>query len=319
MKKIILPKISEEKIDDLSSKFTIEPLNPGYGPTLGNATRRVLLSSLPGAAITSFKIEGVSHEFTSVPHIKEDSIEIMLNLKTIKLKSFSDEPVILTARKKGPGELKASDLSKNSEVEILNPEQLIASLDDKAILDLEIVVEKDSGFRPTENKIESSSEIGRINIDASFSPIERVKMEISNTRVGQMTNYDKIELWVTTDGSINPKDAMVTASNILIDHYKVFAFDIETKEKLTEEMAEIQPDEKPETAEKDYVANEGETDQKIDGKIKIEDIGFSPRTKNALLNAGVKTLAGLQRLSDLKLSEIKGLGQKGITEIKQKV
>jgi len=315
MEKIMLPNTNEQKIDELTSLFTIEPLFPGYGATLGNALRRVLLSSLPGAAITSFKIEGVSHEFSSIPHVKEDMIEIMLNLKKINFKFFGNEAITLTLSKTGPGEVTAADFDKNADIEVLNLETHIATLDNKASFDLSVIIEKDRGFRTVENN-EETSEIGIIIVDADFSPLERVKVSIENTRVGKMTNYDKLMLEVKTNGSVSPKEAMIEASNILIDHYKSFAFNEESSEPLTEAYEAEKPaleGGEDETFDAAYVTEEIGG---MDPKAKIEDVGFSSRTTNALLNAGIKTVAGLKRLSDLKLSEVKGLGQKGIEEIK---
>jgi len=316
MEKIMLPKNYEEKIDEMSSKFTIEPLFPGYGATLGNALRRVLLSSLPGAAITSFKIEGVSHEFSSIPHVKEDMVEIMLNLKRINIKMHGDEPITLSLTKKGPGEVVAADFDKNSECEVLNSDVHIATLDNKANFELSVTVEKNRGFKPVESK-ESGNEIGLIFTDADFSPVSRVKLTIENTRVGKMTNYEKVILEVKTDGSISPHAAMVEASTILIDHYKSFSFDEESSENLTEAYVEEKAvEEAPELlGGEEFVYGDVEVGG-LDPKAKIEDASFSSRTTNALINAGIKTVAGLKRLSDLKLSEIKGLGQKGIDEIK---
>ena len=314
MEKITLPKIKEEKIDKFSSKFTIEPLYPGYGPTLGNSLRRVLLSSLPGAAVTSFKVEGISHEFSALPHVKEDLIEIMLNMKSIKIKSFSDEPVFLKLSKNGPDTVTAADFAKNEKIEIINPDQKIATLDKKAKFELVAKVEKDKGFRPTENFKDGDVEIGDILIDADFSPIDRVKMEVTNTRVGRMTNYDKLVLLVITNGSISAKEAMIDASNILIDHFKVFAFDLDSDIKLTEEQ-KSETDVTEDTGEEIKEAKKVQ----IEGKTKIEDAALSARTTNALINAGVKTVAGVLRLSDLKMSEVKGLGNKGILEIKEKL
>lgn len=314
MEKISLPKITEEKVSDRLSKFVIEPLYPGYGATLGNTLRRVLLSSIPGSAITSFKIEGAPHEFTAVPHVKEDLVEIMLNLKAIKVKTDSEEPVMLVISKKGPGDVKASDFNKNGAVEIINPEAHIATLDKGAQFEMEVTVEKDRGFRSTEMVTDKGKEIGRIDIDAAFSPISRVKIDIENTRVGQMTNFDKLLLEVESDGSILPYDALIAASNILIDHYKAFAFNEETPNELTQ-----MPEKEVPMMDEEVADEVLEGDEEIDPKTKIEDAKFSPRTTNALTNAGVKTVAGLKRLSDLKLSEIKGLGQKGIDEIKERL
>lgn len=228
MEKINLPIIKEEKTDERTSRIIIEPLFPGYGHTLGNSLRRVLLSSIPGAAITSFKIENVPHEFTSIPHVKEDMVEIMLNLKSVQLLSHTWEPVRLTLSANGTGKVVAGDFSKNSEIEIMNPDSLIATLDKDAEFEMEVIVEKDRGFRSTDD-VTADSELGKILVDAAFSPVERVKVEVENTRVGQMTNYDKLILEITTNGSISPKECMVDASNILIEHYKIFAFNEEPK------------------------------------------------------------------------------------------
>jgi len=311
MEKITLPKIVEKKVSDDNSIFTIEPLYPGYGPTIGNTLRRVLLSSLEGTAMTSFKVEGITHEFTSIPHVKEDMIELMLNLKEINYISHSNEPVILTLSKKGPGEVTAKDFKANSQIEIVNEDVLICGLDNKANFELEVVVERNRGFVTIESGEETAKEIGRIMTDAAFSPIERVKLSVENTRVGQMTNYDKLILDIKTDGTVEPKNAVIEASNVLIDHYKQIAFNVEVEEKLTEEIAPKPTDKKSEE-ETISVAIK-------DPKTKIEEAGFSARTTNALVNAGIKSVAGLKRLSGLKLSEIKGLGNKGIDEIKEMI
>jgi len=312
MEKIILPKISEKKIDNCSSRFVIEPLFPGYGATIGNVMRRVLLSSIPGTAITSFRVDGISHEFSSVPHVKEDMVEIMLNLKTLKIKSHSKEPVTIKISKKGPGEVTAADFVNNSNIEIIDPSIHIASLDNKAKFELEAIVEFGRGFRSTEDVEVSNGQVGSILIDTSFSPIERVKMDIENTRVGRMTNYDKVILELSTNGSVEAKEAIIDASNILIDHFKEIAFQTVLSNSMTQQG----------DAGEDNIdaSNNGDGafgDAK--GKTKIEDAGYSSRTTNALISAGVKTIAGLRRLSDLKLSEIKGLGQKGVIEIKEKL
>ena len=304
----MLPKITEEKIDENSSRFVIEPLYPGYGPTLGNAMRRVLLSSLPGTAITSFRAEGIGHEFTSIPHVKEDMVEVMINLKGLKLRSHSKEAVTLKLSKQGPGIVTSADFTKNSLIEIVDPSQHIASLDNKAKFDLEVEVEYNRGFKTSDSIGDVKPEVGKIVLDASFSPIERVKMEIENTRVGKMTNYDKLILEVYTNGAITAHNAIVEAGNVLVDHFNSFSFHEQPDEKLTEVAAvEVAKEEKEEIAIDEPT---------IDPKTKIEDTTLSQRTSNALLNAGIKTVAGMSRLSDLKLSEVKGLGAKGVTEIK---
>ncbi len=315
MEKIGLPKIIEEKISDNHSKFTIEPLYPGYGPTIGNSLRRVLLSSITGAAATSLKIDGISHEFSSIPHVKEDVIELMMNVKSINFKSFSDEPIVLELVKKGPGEVKAGDFKPNSNIEITNPDQHLLSLDNKADFRMEVTVEKDRGFRPVNTDSIERKEIGQIAIDASFSPVERVSMEITDTRVGQMTNFDKLILDIITNGTVDPRYAIKEASRVLVDHYEAIISD----ENFNPELTEVYVPEKIELPEEEIVEEEVEEKSVLDGKTKIEEANFSQRTTNALLNSGIKTIAGLKRLSPLKLEEIKGLGKKGIDEINEKL
>lgn len=306
MEKINLPNIIEEKISDSQSKFVVEPLFPGYGTTIGNSLRRVLLSSITGAAVTSFKIEGISHEFSAVPGVKEDVIEVMMNLKSINFRSFSEEPVVLILAKKGAGEIKAADIKANSNIEILNPEQHIATLDQKADLAMEITVEIGRGFRPVGNH-EERNEIGIIATDALFSPVERVSVSVEDTRVGQMTNYDKLTLEIVTNGTITPYDALKEASSVLVDHYGAIITGNVTEKEVSAEDAKMIESE-PESEQSDGV---------VDSKTKTENLGLSPRTTNALVNAGIKTLGGLKRLSDLKIEEIKGLGKKGVDEIKE--
>ena len=316
MEKIGLPKITEEKINDRQSKFVIEPLYPGYGPTIGNSLRRVLLSSITGAAATSFKVDGVDHEFSSIPHVKEDVIELIMNLKSVSFKSHSDEPVVMELSKKGPGAVTAGDFKPNSNVEIANPDQHLLMLDNKANLRMEVVVEKDRGFRAVNTSGDEKKEIGQIAVDASFSPVERVGLEISDTRVGQITNFDKLVLDVTTNGTVEPSYAIKEASKVLVDHYNSIMadenFNLELTEKFAPEVIET-----PEEISEEIDA--GDEEIVVEGKTKIEDANFSQRTANALLNAGIKTVAGLKRLSPLKLEEIKGLGKKGIDEIKERL
>lgn len=308
MEKINLPGIVEEKVDDSHSKFVIEPLFPGYGTTIGNSLRRILLSSITSAAVTKFKIDGASHEFTTIPHVKEDVLEIMMNLKSIFFRSFSDEAIALELSKKGPAEVTASDIKSNSNIEIINPEAHIVTLDKSADFNLEIVIEKGRGFRPVNVGSGERSEIGWIAIDTLFSPVERVAIHVEDTRVGGMTNYDKLTLEIVTNGTVTPADALKEASTVLVDHYSaIISGD-------AEKPAESVPEE-------NFVPSGGLDEDngtmgQIDNKTKIEGLNFSPRTTNALVNSGIKTVGGLRRLSDLKLEEVKGLGKKGIEEIK---
>lgn len=310
MEKINLPNIVEEKMTESHSKFVIEPLFPGYGTTIGNSLRRVLLSSITGTAVTSFKIDGVNHEFSAVANVKEDVVEIMMNLKSISFRSFSDEPVVLTLAKKGAGVVKASDIKANSNVEIVNPDQHIATLDAKADFSVEITVEKGRGFRAINVGTGERNEIGQIAVDTLFSPVERVALHVEDTRVGQMTNYDKLTLEVVTNGTVLPYDALKEASNILVEHYNAI---ISGGSIALPEETDLQgSDDEAGVVEADLAIS-----PIVDSKTKTEDLNLSPRTTNALLNSGIKTLGGLKRLSDLKLEEVKGLGKKGIDEIKE--
>jgi DNA-directed RNA polymerase subunit alpha len=295
-------------IDPQHSKFIIEPLYPGYGATIGNSLRRVLLSSIIGAAPTSFKIDGISHEFSSIPHAKEDVVEIIMNLKGIAAKSFSDEPVVIELSKKGPAVVTAKDFKANSNVEILNPDAHIITLDKGADFNMEVTIEKGRGFKTVSIETSEKNEIGRIVVDSLFSPVQRVSIAVEDTRVGQMTNYDKLTLEVVTNGTITPKDALDEASAVLVEHYNSFILG------TPEVVAPAVVTEDGEITEDEVMSDD--TDE-VNSKTKIEELNFSPRTTNALVNAGIKTVGGLKRLSQLKLEEIKGLGKKGIVEINE--
>ncbi len=199
--------------------LTVEPCAQGYGTTLGNALRRVLLSSLPGAAITAVKIKGVDHEFSTVPNVKEDALEIILNLKSVRLKCFSDQPVKLTLSAKGEKAITAGDFSKNADVEIANPDFVIATLTDKSsTIEIEITVEQGRGYRATEERLKEKLDLGTIAIDALYSPVLNVSYKVEATRLGEKTDYDKLVLSVETDGTMDPIDACRSAVAILLDH-----------------------------------------------------------------------------------------------------
>lgn len=301
-----VPKIKEVVVDETRSKFIIDPLLPGYGATMGNALRRVLLSSLPGTAISSIKLEGIAHEFSAIPHVKEDMIKIIMNLRKINFKSYSDEPVTINLTAKGPKSISAKDFKLPSSVEILNPDEYIATLDKSADFDLEVVLEQGRGFRPTEDREIEKNDVGRISIDSVFSPVKLINFKIEHTRVGQMTNYDKIELEIVTNGSISPREALTQAGKILVQHFNYIAEGkpYTSEEEVAETVAEAEPREIVSLAE-------------VDPKTKVVELNLSARTINALINSGIKTVAGLKRLSDLKLSEVKGLGKKGFEEVKE--
>lgn len=199
--------------------LTVEPCAQGYGTTLGNAMRRVLLSSLPGAAVTAVKIKGVDHEFSTIPNVKEDVLEIILNLKTLRLKCFSEQPVKLTLSSKGEGQVTAKDFGKNADVEIMNDGLVIATLTDKsASLEMEVTVEQGRGYRTTEERAKEKLDLGTIAIDALYSPVLNVSYKVEATRLGEKTDYDKLILSVETDGTVDPIDACRTAVSIVLDH-----------------------------------------------------------------------------------------------------
>lgn len=204
-----------------SGNFVIEPLSPGYGVTLGNSLRRVLLSSLEGAAITVVKIDGASHEFTTLSGVREDIVEIILNLKSLRFKMFSSEPATLKLNVKGPKEVKASDFEKNSACEIVDADAFIASVGKSGKLNLEVTVEKGRGYVPVERRREEKLPLGTIAVDSAFTPVKKIHYEVENTRVGGMTNFDKLTLDVSTDGSVDPEEALRTAAGILVEHFNL--------------------------------------------------------------------------------------------------
>lgn len=297
------PKVIITDNDKNQALIEIEPLEPGYGFTIGNSLRRVMLSSLRGSAITEVKIEGITHEFTSIPHVKEDALEIVLNIKDLKIKNLSDEPQILELDVKTTGVIKAKDIKVNANVEIINGDAHIATLDKSGKLRIEMTVENGSGFFPTENR-EKTQNFGAIAIDASFTPVELVNYHVENTRVGQMTDYDKLILDIKTNGLKSPKEALDESINILIQQFKALSGEAVATNDASPEKQEI-------------IDQPKQISGVYDSKTKVSELDLSSRTVNALINAGVKTVGGLKRLSDLKLSEVKGLGNKGFEEIKQ--
>lgn len=293
---------SIQKVEQIKNygKFEIEGLYPGFGITIGNALRRVLLSSLEGAAVTSFKIDGIQHEFTPIPYAQETALDIMLNLKQLRVKLFSNTPQTIILNAKGEKEILAKDFEKNSMVEILNPDLHIATLTDKkAELHLEATIERGLGYVLAEERNKDKLPIGTIALDAIFSPVQKVNFKVENMRVGERTDYNKLIIEIETDGSLTPEEALTKAAEILKQHFEY----IENKYKM--------PDESKITASKGFKSNNKEPKD-----ILIEDLDLSTRTKKALINNGIKTLAGLLRYSEDKLIKLEGLGDKSVEEIK---
>jgi DNA-directed RNA polymerase subunit alpha len=294
-----------------SSTFTIEPLQSGYGMTLGNSLRRVLLSSIAGAAITSFKIEGVTHEFTTVPGIKEDVVTIMLNLKGIRFRVYGDEPQTLRIVKKGKGNVTAKDIQVNADVEVVNTDQHIATIDDdKASFIMDLTIDTGRGYRTIEEGT-AKKQSDHVALDAIFSPVLRVRYKVENTRVGQVTDLDKLSLTVDTDGTITPRDAFEEAAAILVNQYTALAG------KTRVQAAE------PLTAGGNASDGQGAgTDVSDDSSVlgtSIEDLNLSARTTNALVNNDIHTIQDLFALSDAELRDLKGFGSKALDEVKEKL
>jgi DNA-directed RNA polymerase subunit alpha len=288
-----------------SATFAIEPLHTGYGMTLGNSLRRVLLSSIAGAAVTAFKIEGATHEFTTVPGVKEDVVDIMLNLKGVRFRVFGNDAQALRIVKKGKGQVTAKDIQVNADVEIVNPDHVIATIDDaKASLIMDLVVEVGRGYRTIE-EVAARKASDMIAVDAVFSPVLRVRYKVENTRVGQMTDLDKLLLTVDTDGTITPRDAFEEASAILVNQYTALAGQTRVESgTLGVKEGEEQIDDSDETPEL---------------MTPIEDLNLSARTTNALVNNDIHTLKDLFSLSDSELRELKGFGSKALDEVKEKL
>lgn len=295
--------------------FEINGLYPGYGLTVGNSLRRVLLSSLPGAAVTTIKIKGASHEFSTKEGVIENVIEIILNLKQIRFKiESSEDSVVLLLSVKGEKEVKASDIKVPTGVKIINPDQHIATLTDKkSELEAEITVEKGVGYAPSEKRRKEKLDIGVIAVDAIFTPVKKVSYEVENMRVGDRTDYNRLRIHIETDGSILPEEALKKAANILIDHFAILAGDFEIIEKAEEKKAVgIEKEEKGEETEKEKEAADV-------GKIKVEDLKISSRVAKILTDNGVKTVAGLLKRSENDLLNLEGMGEKGIKEIKKEI
>jgi DNA-directed RNA polymerase subunit alpha len=290
-----------------SGVFEIEGLYPGYGHTLGNSLRRIILSSLPGVAITSVKITGVSHEFSVLEGVKEDVITILLNLKKIRMRFSTDEPQILSLKAKGEKIVKASDLEVPGQVEILTPDEVIATLTSKnSTLEMEIRAEKGLGFIPKEMIDKTRVDIGTIALDGIFTPIRRASYEVENMRVGDRTDFNKLKIFIETDGTISPLVALSSAIEIMINQLKA--------------IVGFKEDE-PEVLEKNVREERGESSRSnVDPEIlktRVESLDISIRTKHALSVANIRTVGGLARKKEKDLLDIAGLGAKGIQEIKK--
>lgn len=297
------PKIETVEISDDSTfgKFVVEPLERGYGTTLGNSLRRILLSSLPGAAVTSVQIDGVLHEFSTIDGVVEDVTTIILNLKNLALKIYSDEEKTLEIDVQGEGKVTAADITHDSDVEVLNPDLHIATLDSNANLRMRISAERGRGYRPAEGNNREDLPIGVIPVDSIFTPVSRVTYQVENTRIGQTSNFDKLTLDVWTDGSTRPEEAISLGAKIYMEHLNIFV-------SLTDE------------AQKAEIMVEKEEDQKEKVlEMTIEELDLSVRSYNCLKRAGINTVQELANKSEEDMMKVRNLGRKSLEEVKHKL
>lgn len=309
---IVLP--SKPKIileEDNKGVYEIDGFYPGYGFTIGNSLRRIILSSLPGAAVTSIKIAGVEHEFSSIKGVKEDVVMIMLNIKRLRMKMLTNEPQTLTIKGKGLKTITGKDIEVPGQVEIINPEIVIATLTDKdSELNMEIVVEKGLGFVSRDKFGKDKVDIGTILLDANFTPIRRVSYEVENMRVGDRTDFNRLRIVIETDGSISPNESLIKSINIMIEQLRAITGFEESINLKDEEVMD----------ESELGANSVISTQKLDPeflKTRIENLNLGARTLNALSSANIRTIGGLARKKEKDILEVEGLGAKGVAEIKR--
>ena len=294
------PILREEYVDTARSRFIIEPLEPGFGYTLGNSLRRTLLSSIPGAAVTSVKIEGALHEFTTINGVKEDLSEIILNIKGLVLSSDSDEPVVMYLRKEGPGVVTAADIQPPAGVEVHNPDMHIATLNDTGVLEIEMVVERGRGYVPASMSV-TNGEIGRIPVDQIYSPVLKVSYKVEATRVEQRTDFDKLIIDVETKNSISARDALASAGKTLVE-----LFGLARELNVAAEGIEVGPS----PVETEHIASYS---------MPIEDLNFSVRSYNCLKRQEIHTVGELAECTESDLLDIRNFGQKSINEVKIKL
>jgi DNA-directed RNA polymerase subunit alpha len=298
-----------KKGDDTHVVFVISPLPSGFGMTLGNAMRRALLSSLPGAAVTSVRLKNVQHEYTTIKGVRETVVDICLNLKQLKLRKFNKDAEVVTLSAKGPKVLKAKDLKVSSDIEILDPELTILTIEKGGQIDMDITVEKGVGYMPAAERNKKQNEPGLIHIDAVFSPVSKVRFEVESARVGQRTNLDKLVLDVMTNGSLKAEEAVQFASQLLKSYFEYFG----------------SPDK---VVESDFIADfsragaQGPRGPEDTAPVKesytpIEILNFSPRTLNALINAGVGSIEQLTKCTEASLSNFRGFGAKALEEVRK--
>lgn len=297
------PSVEIVKISDDNTygKFTVEPLERGYGTTLGNSLRRIMLSSLPGAAVTSVKIDGVLHEFSTIPGVKEDVAEIILNLKGLSIRMHGNESKTIRIEAEGEGVITAGDIIADADVEILNPEMHIATLDTNGAIMMEINVSKGRGYVPAENNKTSGMPIGVIPVDSIFTPVTKVNYFVEDTRVGQVTDFDRLIIEVFTDGSILPDEATSLAAKIMNEHLNLFIT-------LTEHVSDVEI----------MVQKEEDTKEKV-LEMTIEELDLSVRSYNCLKRAGINTVDELIQRTEEDMMKVRNLGKKSLEEVQNKL
>ena len=298
------PKIIRE--EDNKGTYEIDELYPGYGYTLGNSMRRIIISSIPGAAITSLSIEGIKHEFSTMEGIKEDVIGIILNLKNINFTLHSDDPQKISLKVKGPKVVTAGDIEANSSVSILNEDAYICEITGKVSFEMEMTVEKGIGYISKEQVEKERTAIGSISLDAAFTPVRRASYEVENMRVGDRTDHNRLRIMIETDGTISPREVLEYSIEIMIKQLQAI---VGFKENLIQQKEEVMMSDNMTEILTDKADSPA--------KIKIEELQFSTRTENALIAGGVKTLAGLLKKTETDLKSLGGLGDKAIEEIKE--
>lgn len=291
----------DEVKDPNFGEFVVEPLDRGYGITLGNSLRRILLSSLPGTAVTSVRIEGVLHEFSVIPGVMEDTTDIILNLKRLALRLWSDEPHTIHVDKEGPAEVTAGDIVADADVDILDPGQHIAWVDEGGHLSMEMVVERGRGYVPADKNKKADQAIGVIPVDAIFSPVKKVNWRVEDTRVGHITDYDRLALDVWTDGSLSPEEAVSLGAKILSDHLRLFI-------DLTDGVEGVQIGVEREEEKRDRLL-----------EMPIEELDLSVRSFNCLKRAGINVVGELTAKTDDDMMKVRNLGKKSLEEVKEKL
>jgi len=301
-----IPKIKTDVLGENHAVFTMSPLPTGYGMTIGNGLRRVLLSSLPGAAVTGIKIDGISHEYSTIPGVKDSVLDIVLNLKMLDIKKTTKEISTLKLEVSRAGKVTAKDIECSSDVEILNKDLYITTLEKGAKLKMELRVEKGVGYVPANLKQKEETDTAMIVVDAVYSPVKKVRFEVEATRVGQMTDLDKLVIEVLTNGTIAPEEALKFSSNILKSYFNLFNVEnIMIEQDFMSDVQSIIQKEKEEESKK----------PQQETYTQIEILGFSPRTLNALINGGIGSIEQLSKCTESKLSNLRGFGKKALTEV----